>query len=234
MQFHVAKAVFDKYPRLLVGLLVCRGVNNGASPAAVTESLRKAENDVRQRFKDPEALKTHASIAAWQEAHAAFGSNPNKFPPSVFALAKRVVKGGELPAINLLVDLYNAASLQNMMPVGGEDLDACRGDIWLTFADGTEPFSTIGSMANEPPEVGEVVYKDDEGALCRKFNWREAGRTCLTETTRNAVIVIEALPPTQRGELEVVLEQLRQSIVQYCGGTVHAATLDQSQPSCAL
>jgi DNA/RNA-binding domain of Phe-tRNA-synthetase-like protein len=136
--------------------------------------------------------------------------------------------------ISLLVDLYNILSLKNVMPAGGEDLDACKGDIALTFAAGNERFSTIGSEANEPPEPGEVVYKDAEGVLCRKFNWREAGRTCLTQATTNAVLVIEAIPPMERGELEASLESLRASVATYCGGSLQPMVLDQARSSCAL
>ena len=34
-----------------------------------------------------------------------------------------MLKGGELPRINRLVDVYNAISVRHMVPVGGEDAD---------------------------------------------------------------------------------------------------------------
>ena len=44
-------------------------------------------------------------------------------PCSAEALLARVLKGGELPRINALVDTYNAVSVRHLIPVGGEDLD---------------------------------------------------------------------------------------------------------------
>ena len=203
--------------------------NSDTSPD-IPGLLRQAEKVLRTRITDPEGLKEYPVVAAWQEVHRAFGSNPNKFPSSIHALSKRVAKGGELPLINPLVDLYNVVSLKHMVPVGGEDLDQCRGNIVLTLADGTEPFTPIGSDVNEPPEKGEVIYRDDEGVICRKFNWREAKRTCLTEKTINAVLVIEAVPPTSRAELEAALGELRELVTRFCGGTVKSTILDKIKP----
>lgn len=199
MNFSIDPAVFQLFPNVMIGVLSCRNISNGPSPAEVTALLRSTEENIRKHFSDPELLKSHPSIVAWQEVHRAFASNPNKFPPSIQALAKRVIKGGQLPAINTLVDLYNVVSLQYMLPVGGEDLDTCSGDIRLTFADGTELFVPLGEEGNDPPAKGEVIYRDDIGVICRRFNWREAARTCLTEKTRNAVLVSNVCRrPTER------------------------------------
>ena len=234
MHFSVTPAIFQKYPHLLVGLVVCNDVTNGQSPAKIKALLREAEAVVRSRFSDPEALKNHPTIAAWQEAHRTFGSNPNKYLSSIHALCKRVVKGGELPSINALVDLYNVVSLRHMLPVGGEDLDTCSGDIVLTTADGSETFIPLGSTDNEPPEQGEILYRDNVGGICRKWNWREAARTCLTEKTHNAVLVIEAIPPTTRELLDAALTDLEALVRTHCGGTVRREILESSRPSIGL
>ncbi|MDO8648239.1 MAG: B3/4 domain-containing protein [Candidatus Peregrinibacteria bacterium] len=231
MHFRIDPAITAKYPHLLVGLLICRGVDNTKSSPEIGALLRSAEAKIRAQYSDPEALKSHPTIAAWQEVHRSFESNPNKFPSSVHALCKRVAKGGELPSINPLVDLYNVISLTYVLPVGGEDLEKCTGDIHLTIAEGTESFIPLGGTENEPPDPGEVLYRDDAGVLCRKFNWREAARTCLTEKTRNAVLLIEAVPPTTRTELDAALAQLKELISRFCGGTVETTILDGDHPS---
>lgn len=232
MEFRVDQAIFEKYPDLLVGLLVCKDLRNTSflSPEIAT-MLREAERGVRAKFSDPEGVKSHPTIAAWREVHRSFGSNPNKFPSSIHALCKRIAKGGELPVINPLVDLYNVISLRHILPVGGEDLDRSQGNISLTFATGSEPFIPLGSSENEPPDPGEVIYRDNEGVLCRKFNWRESSRTCLTEHTKNAVLVIEAVPPTTHIELENALKELQELVVKFCGGTVRDTILNASKVS---
>lgn len=234
MQFIVTPAIFEKVPTLLIGVISCKNIRNVPSSPEVVSKLREAERSIHSSFADPDALKQHPNIAAIQEVHRAFGSNPNKFPPSPLALAKRVVKGGELRPINTLVDLYNAVSLKYLLPVGGEDLDTCKGDIQLTAATGGEPFTPLGETAPDPPLPGEFVYRDDEGIICRRLNWREGLRTCLTEKTRNAVLVIEAVPPTSRETLQAALDELAKDVAMIAGGTTTVSILDREHSSVAL
>ena len=79
------------------------------------------------------------------------------------------------------------------MPCGDEDIDTFVGDIRLTMAVGNEDFVTLGTDENAPPYEGEIVYKDNEGAICRCWNWRESVRTMLTENTKNAFLCIELI-----------------------------------------
>ncbi len=232
--FLLSSAVTEKFPSLHVGLLIVRGTSNIVSSPDISALLRAEEASIRAKYSDPEQLKTDPFIAAWQDAHRAFGSNPNKFPSSIHALLKRVTKGGELPGINPLVDLYNAISLRHIAPAGGEDLDACCGDIVLALADGTESFVALGETESDPPLRGEVIYRDDEGVLCRRFNWREAARTCLTNDTKDAVLVIEAISPMTRADLETALEELSVLVRRHCGGEVRAVILDGVKPRCDL
>ena len=45
----------------------------------------------------------------------------------------------------------------------------------------------------EHPEPGEVVWRDDAGVTCRRWNWRQCTRTRLTGSTRNAIFILDAL-----------------------------------------
>ncbi|MDO8468736.1 MAG: phenylalanine--tRNA ligase beta subunit-related protein [Candidatus Peribacter sp.] len=228
MRFSISPAVFDLLPQLRVGALVVRGASNRDTHPEVAALLRSAETDLRSRYTD-ETFKDAPHIVQFFEAHRAFGNNPKRYYPSHFALAKRVLKGGTLPSINTFVDLYNVLSLQYLLPVGGEDLDRCSGDIVLDRATGTEPFIALGETENVPPEAGEVVYKDAEGVLCRRMNWREADRTKLTPETVNAALVIESLDPTD--PLQEILEELQALVEKHCGGTLSTLTLDRVNAS---
>lgn len=95
-----------------------------------------------------------------------------------------MLKGGTLPSINTFVDLYNVLSLKHLLPVGGEDLDRCTGDIILDRATGTEPFIALGETENEPPEAGEIVYKDNE----------------ITHPLRAFLVTNPAVPPAAQAE----------------------------------
>ncbi len=45
-----------------------------------------------ERFENPVDLETDHRITDWKDAHRAFNSNPNKFPPAHIALIKRIQK----------------------------------------------------------------------------------------------------------------------------------------------
>lgn len=140
---------------------------------------------------------TEAHLAAWAEAYRGFGVKPNRTPCSAEALRKRALKQGALPAINAVVDVYNALSLRYAIPVGGEDLRAYAGSPRLIVADGSESFETTanGEPAVETVDAGEVVWRDDLGVTCRRWNWRQGPRTRLTEASTDMWFVFERLDP---------------------------------------
>ncbi|HEX5165952.1 MAG TPA: phenylalanine--tRNA ligase beta subunit-related protein, partial [Thermomicrobiales bacterium] len=114
------------------------------------------------------------------------------------------------PAINRVVDLYNAVSIRHVLPVGGEDLDQLSSDLTLRYATGDEPFSLIsaGEEVIEHPEPGEVVWADSSGVTCRRWNWRQCRRTQLTEATRNAYFVLDAVAPYSLDQLSAASDEL--------------------------
>src|SRR3989338_45931 len=145
MKFAIDNKIFENYPELVVGVLVVKNVNNQGSNPEITSLLRREEERIRGLIK-PDELSVHPKLVSWLEAHKKFGSKPKDYYPSVYAIVKRVVKGGTLPSINKLVDLYNYICLKYIIPVGGEDLDKCSGDIELTYAKGDEEFFEIGEI----------------------------------------------------------------------------------------
>lgn len=134
-------------------------------------------------------------LASWADAYQRFGAKPNRTPCSAQALRKRVLKDGSMPSINPVVDLYNAVSLRYAIPVGGENAQAYVGHPFLTLADGTEVFDTVmnGEATTEHPEPGEVIWRDEVGVTCRRWNWRQGVRTRLDNTHGYMWFVLESL-----------------------------------------
>ena len=116
----------------------------------------------------------------------------------------------------------------HILPVGGEDLDKIVGDVLLTRASNDEPaVFLLGEKEARAPRAGEIIYKDEVGAICRRWNWKEADRTKLTQETQNAFLVIETLPPVTRETVETAIRELADLIKQFCGGTVSITFLDK-------
>jgi DNA/RNA-binding domain of Phe-tRNA-synthetase-like protein len=173
---HISPEVAAAWPDYRALVVVAEGVRNGTSDAASEALLAEAERGARE--SGLERAADDPRIAAWRAAFSRFGSKPSRYPCSAESLLARVLKGEPLPRINALVDTYNAVSLRYVIPVGGEDLDRLVGDLRLT---------------REPD--GEVVWRDDEGITCRRWNWRQEPRTRLTEATNRAFFVFDQLPP---------------------------------------
>lgn len=171
--------------------------------AMTAHGLRNGPTDERSRAWLAEAAEQPAQpekIEAWKDAYRAFGAKPQRTRPSVDALTRRL----PLPEINQVVDAYNAVSVKHALPIGGEDLDRYRGPARLVRATGEEE----SEEALGRPEPGEVIWRDDIGVTCRRWNWRQVVRTRLTEDTVNALFLLERLEPMTLEELKEAGEEL--------------------------
>lgn len=209
----ISPAVSERFPTYRGLVLVATGIDNGPSDEPSLALLRAAESQARDSFAGKQ-LAEHPHIAAWRETFRAFGVKPQRTLNSAEALISRVLKGGELPAVNRLVDAYNAVSVSHVVPCGGEDLGKVVGQVTLKFADGTEPFDTFkdGAPFVDNPAPGEVVWADDAGVTCRAWNWRQGIRTRLTEESKNAYFLFDALDPMTEAELGAAGDALTASL----------------------
>ncbi|MFE3854745.1 B3/4 domain-containing protein [Streptomyces griseorubiginosus] len=195
------------------------GLVNGPSTDASSALLDDAAARLAVRL-DGRAPHEDPHMAAWREVYTAFGAKPSRTRNSAEALAKRALSGAGLPRVNLLVDLYNAISVAHLVPVGGEDLDRVRGGMRLVRATGDEDFVTVaaGEEVVEHPEAGEVVWCDDTGVTCRRWNWRQGPRTRLTEETVSAVFLLESLPPMPVAAAERAATELAELLEKFSSG----------------
>ena len=169
--------------------------------------LRAAEDAAREALHD-QPVDQLPHVAAWREAYRAFGAKPQRTRNSLEALLRRAVSG--LPRVNRLTDLYNAVSVLHQIPLGGEDLTRYTGPPRLIRATGTEPFDTVadGVAVTEHPDPGEVVWCDEAGVTCRRWNWRQARRTQLGDETTAALFILDALDPVTDEALHATADDL--------------------------
>lgn len=187
----IAAEIFALRPDFRALSIHARGVANPAHSEATSAALAAA---CASPCGEPWA---EAHREAWRAAYRAFGAKPQRTPCSAEALLKRVARDGTVPGINAVVDLYNAVSLRHAIPVGGENADAYAGAPRLVHATGSESFETTQSGAPlvEAPDPGEVVWRDELGVTCRRWNWRQGTRTRIDTATTRMWFVLEALDP---------------------------------------
>ncbi len=170
--------------------ILVTGARNGPSDPYGAKQLRLA-----CEAQEPEWAEAH--LDAWRGAYRAFGAKPQRTPCSVEVLRKRALRDGTLPPVNAVVDLYNAISLRFALPIGGEDADAYAGTPRLVVTRGGEAFDTAqnGEPKIEMIDPGEVIWRDDRGATCRRWNWRQGVRTRITDDSTAMWFILERLDP---------------------------------------
>lgn len=210
---HVDEAVFALRPDYRALLLAVDGIVPAPSDDASEALLVAAESAARQAIGD-RPVEQLPHVAAWREAYRAFGAKPQRTRHSLEALLRRAGTG--LPRINRLTDIYNAISVLHQVPLGGEDLARYAGPPRLLRATGSEPFDTVagGAAVVEHPEVGEVVWCDDVGVTCRRWNWRQARRTALADDTATALFILDALDPLTDEALAATADDLVSHLVR--------------------
>ena len=143
----VAPEVLELRPDYRVLVMAAEGLEPGPPDQASEELLARAESRARTAL-DGRAPEDVPQVADWRDAYRAFGAKPQRTRPSVEALLRRL--DGGLPRIDRLTDAYNAVSIANLVPVGGEDLDQYQGPARLILAAGDEDF---GTMAHGEPAI---------------------------------------------------------------------------------
>ncbi len=203
----VDAAVFSLRPDYRVLLLAVEGLTPGPGDQASEALLSEAEG-FASRTLEQQPVEELAHVAAWREAYRAFGAKPQRTRNSLEALTRRAPAG--LPRVNRLTDVYNAISVLHQVPVGGEDLLRYQGPPRLVRATGEEPFDTVADGADvvEHPDLGEVVWCDDSGVTCRRWNWRQGRRTALREDTTAALFILDALGAMTDAALEAAGDDL--------------------------
>jgi len=209
----VDAGVFALRPDYRVLLLAVDGLAPDPSDQASEALLREAESAAREALRDRPADQL-PHVAAWREAYRAFGAKPQRTRNSLEALLRRAESG--LPRLNRLTDVYNAVSMLHQIPLGGEDLTRYAGSPRLVRATGAEPFDTVadGADVTEHPEAGEVVWCDDAGVTCRRWNWRQARRTRLRDDTTVALFIFDALDPVDDKALHAAADDLARHLTR--------------------
>jgi len=203
MIFSIDRALFDLFPELKIGVLVCRVDNTRYGEDILEPALER----LRGGFGFEKA-QDHPHVQAWRQAFAALGMSPSKYQSSVESLVRRALKGAVFPRVNPLVDLYNAVSLEFLVPIGGHDLAPLEGDIVLGFAEGIEPFTPLEGGEEETVEKGEVTYRDRRSVLTRRWVWRQSSKDKVTTETTSVFMPIDVLAGLPPDLPEAVMERV--------------------------
>ncbi len=179
-------------------------------------------NYLKSRY-DLTSLKDDPVVKAYRKFFWRVGIDPTKTRPASEALVRRVLRGREFPRINPVVDAGNIASAYTMVPIGLYDLGRASPPLKLCLSEGGEIFKPLGGR-DEVLREGVPVLKDSEGRVLHIYPHRDSRETCVTDSTREVLIVGAGVPGVSKALVVRAVERVAEllSIIKWswCGRVV--------------
>jgi len=222
--------ILARYPSVVGGAILAQGMSNGPTPDSLQAAFQAEQQATLQRIADTPLSQIEA-LAAWRNAFRGFDVDPTQYRSAAEALLRRLTKKGDIPSINLLVDLANLVSIRYALPVAVFDTHALQGTVTVHFADGTERYTTLGQAEVEHPQPGEVVFSDETRlVIARRWCWRQSEQSAAQSATTNAIITVEAHHAGGHRDIEAALNDLLELLAKYTDGNFIYGILDTKNP----
>jgi DNA/RNA-binding domain of Phe-tRNA-synthetase-like protein len=226
--FRYDPTILARYPDVVGGMILARGLTNGPTPAALRAAYAVEQAAVIARLGQT-PLSQVPSLAAWRGVFRGFGVDPTQYRSAAEALLRRLTKAGSIPNVNALVDLGNLISIRYALPVAVCDVRGARGTTTVRFADGTERFTNLGQAEAEHPAPGEVIFCDDDGLVsARRWCWRQSEESAARDDMTTALITIEAHHADGQADVAAAVRDLLALLPTVASGEAQSAILDRN------
>jgi len=229
--FQYDTGILTRYPTVVGGVILAQGMTNGPTPKDLQAAFIAEQQVTLQRI-GATPLSQIPSLAAWRAVFRSFGVDPTQYRSAAEALLRRLTKKGDIPGINLLVDLGNLVSIRYALPVAVFDTSSLNGAVTVHFADGSERYTTLGQDELEHPEPGEVVFSDaTKLVIARRWCWRQSEQSAAQQGTTQAIITVEAHHAEGNKDVDAALNDLLTLLRTYAGGNFISGRLDALNPA---
>ncbi|MEW5920494.1 MAG: phenylalanine--tRNA ligase beta subunit-related protein [Bacillota bacterium] len=233
MRFTVEESVFNKLEDVCFGVVVARGIDNVTKINKINEMLENSIKEINEKMRN-EKIKEHPKIIPYRNAFARLGFNPNKFAPSVEALITRILKGGQMPSINNIVDLANAISIKYILPIGAHDIALAKDNIAVRFAVNGDTFIPFGAAEAESLEPGELVYASGSDIKTRRWIWRQSEQGKITEKSSHIFFPIDGFISENCDAVILARDELAEALRDLFNCDVKVGFVDRHNQSMSL
>lgn len=220
VDLYIEEAVSERYPDLLVPYVNIQDVTVQSHSRDLLSLKAQILAKLRSQY-DLVTLKDRPVFRAYRDFFWGIGIDATKIRPAGEALIRRVLRGGDIPSINTLVDTYNLASIETGIALAAFDLDQTHGSMTLRFSEKGEAFLGIGMTSPIVLRGGEVVISDRDGLLAI-YPYRDAERSKVQLTTKSTIILACGVPGIELDYLKRSLLISVEYITRFCGGVVHS------------
>lgn len=227
-QYH--QQIIENYSQIVGGVIIAQDMSNQPTSDALRDHYLAEQETVKKRIGDT-LLSEIESLSAWRRAISAFGVSPTKYRSAAEALLRRLTKKGDIPIINTLVDIGNLISIRYALPVAIFDTRELEGTVTVHYSDGTENYTELGNDAIIYPEVGEVIFSDEQKmVIARRWCWRQSATSAANDNTTHAIITVEAHHDNAQADIQSAVNDLLDLLNIYAGGTFQSAILTAQHP----
>lgn len=225
MRYSIDTAVFEVNPKIQFGILIGKNIKNSETTAQDEARLREAENRMRESYK-LDQVRDLPNVSLYRDFMNSAGINPNKFPPSVEAMFKRILKGGALPVINALVDMCNAVSIERIISLGAHDLNDIHEDLEVRFSREGDIFLPFGAVEYESVDKDELIFTSGNIVQTRKWIWRQSELGKTTICSNNIFFQLVGFNNDKEDSLNKAMADIESLIIDRFHGTCDKYIVD--------
>jgi DNA/RNA-binding domain of Phe-tRNA-synthetase-like protein len=217
MWLEISPDIRDEFPGLEVRLVKLLDVRVDTTPSnMLTAEINSVAERVKRNYS-LDSLKDVELVRYYRDFFWRVGLDPTKTRPSAEALIRRLLLGKPFPRVNTLVDAYNLASVETLIPIAAFDLDLLKMNLHMRRAREGELFHGIG-MDHPQMMTGREIVVEDREKLIAIYPYRDAESTKVTEKTLNTLIMICGAPKVPAETLEKATARVIDYVTTFCGG----------------
>lgn len=223
--FYYDRPLLDRFATIRAGVGYAPTVDNTRASSELDAEYLSRQRHALERIGDT-PLSEIPSIAAWRRVFSGFGVKPTQYRSAAEALLRRLTKKGDIPSINPLVDIANMVSITYALPVAFFDLDGIEGATRVTFAEGRETFTDLGSNDVASPEPGEVIFVDEANVVsARRWCWRQSAESATSPRTTRVLVTVEGHHSEAAADVAAAIEDISISLQSHGFGELETTGL---------
>lgn len=221
--FSVDPEVKKKFPSISIGIAILKDVTikktDPGLQAEIDAFLKSQESLTTQMIND------YPEVQAYRRLYKEMKVDWHSRRPSPEALLRRIATKKGLYTVNTCVDAYNLVVMKHRVSVGAFDYDRIKFPTVLRFAQKGESIELLGDTEPTMYEPTELAYFDKAGGYNIDFNYRDAKRTAVYESTKNILLNVDGIYEVTPEKVEQSLKESVEMILKYCGGKLELAAI---------
>ena len=183
MFLKIEKEICDIGNGIYSGAVIAYGINSSEENSTVNDLYNKQMEKIIEEYK-LETVKEDENVQLYRNAMKKIGVNPSKYPPSVEALLKRIVRNQDVTSFCSILNLVNYISIKYRIPVGIHDIDSLENGLCLRLATENDC-----NAEKDVPDIGEPIYASGNSVRTRRWFWRQTLEGRISPESKNFIFL---------------------------------------------